>query len=571
MRLLLFLLISCISLSLCADEPKGVPPLRVVYFSPADKTPEPDRHERLGRTLKQIQEFYRQGMEANGYGPKTFALEWDEPDKLKLYEVQGKKKVSEYPKDSGWIVYDEVKQALKDAGMDFQKEYVLILGQFLKWDGDVATECGPYAGAGWNDGGVCWAVEDKLVDSDFLASKEPGAYHYFVRHCSLGIFNTFYVGGLAHELGHCFGVPHDCQTDVQRKELGVSLMGAGNHHYGKKRRGEEPDAFMTQATAMQLSVCKAFDPDFASRELRASWNLEKLDASFKDGKLILEGKTDTALLPLGIIAYNDNARIKDDYDAKAWTVKPDKNGEFRFEITELERVPYEMRLVALFFDGNKRTVKIPYSNSGGIPTTEPFPSTVARTKINGLLDVRRFDEVEKTLDEMIETYPDSLDWRRKRDHLSTLRNSRKQVIPDQVPMDETSMNLAEAKADSEKVGWYEPSRNILRECGFMEVDGMFFESGIYAHPASSYVFSLGKKWKEFRFAYGLQDGKPGTAVFVVRGDGRELFRSRTVTKEELLLKKIDVSGVDKLELATEDAGDGWANDWGLWIEPKLVR
>ena len=572
MRHLLCLLIFCFSFTLCAEEPQGVPPLRVVYFSPADKEPELDRHERIGRTLKQIQDFYRKGMEANGYGPKTFALEWDSPGKLKLYDVKGKKKVTEYPKSSGWEILDEVKPVLKEQGIDTDREFVLILCQLLHWEGDVATEYGPYAGGGGTMAGVCWAIEDKLVDADLLSSNEPGAYHYFTKHCSLGLFNTFYVGGLAHELGHCFGVPHDCQTESQKEKQGISLMGAGNHFYGKKLRGEAPDAFMSPATAMQLSVCRAFDPDFEILDMRTPWQLEKLDASYEDdGKLILEGRTDPGQKPLGIIAYNDNARIKDDYDAKAWTVVPDTSGEFRFEITDLEKVPYEMRLVALFPGGYKRTLRVQYSNSGGEPSIEPFAAAVARKKINEFLDARYFDEVVRILDEQIEKFPDSNDWRRKREHLATLRSPGEKTVPDQVPASETKMNLADAEAGEEKVGWYQPSRNILRECGFMEVDGMFFESGIYAHPDSKYVFSLGKKWKEFHFAYGLQDGKPGSVVFVVKGDGKELFRSRTVIAGELLLKRIGVAGVDKLELVTEDAGDGWANDWGLWIEPELSR
>lgn len=571
MRYVICLLIFCFSLPLCAEEPKGVKPLRVVYFSPSDKTPEPDRQERLGRTLKQIQEFYRQGMKANGYGPKTFALEWDSPGKLKLIEVKGKKKTTDYPKNSGWIIYDEVKEALKGMFPDIRKEHVLVLGQFLHWEGDVATECGPYAGSGWHGGGVCWAVEDKLLDSDLLSSNKPGAYHHFVKHCSLGRFNTYYVGGLAHELGHCFDVPHDSQTDEQKEKQGISLMGSGNHHYGKKLRGEEPDVFMTPATAMHLSVCPAFDPGFKTGDMRSSWQIEKLDAVYKNDKIILDGKTGMNPGPVGIIAYNDNTKIKDDYDAKAWTAKPDEQGVFRFEISELQKVPYEMRLVALFPGGHKRTLKISYTNLDGTPNVEAFAAAVARKRINELLDARNDDEVAKILDRLIKDDPSNNDWKRKREHLKTVRKDVARTVPAACSATEKKMNLALAQASEEKVGWYNPSRNILRECGFMEVDGMFFESGIYAHPNSKYVFLLGKQWKELRFAFGLQDGKPGSVVFVVRGDGKELFRSRTVVVGELLLKRISVSGVDELELSTEDAGDGWSNDWGLWIEPELIR
>jgi hypothetical protein len=155
--------------------------------------------------------------------------------------------------------------------------------------------------------------------------------------------------------------------------------------------------------------------------------------------------------------------------------------------------------------------------------------------------------------------------------LETVRNPPDFFEPDKVPEEVRMVDLTYAKALEERVGWYEPSRGILREQGFFEVDGTFFASGIYAHPNSLYRFSLGKQWGEFRFKYGLQDSKPGSVVFVVRADGREIFRSETVRERQIHSKTLDVSDVEILELITEDAGDGWANDWGLWLDPQLVR
>lgn len=70
---------------------------------------------------------------------------------------------------------------------------------------------------------------------------------------------------------------------------------------------------------------------------------------------------------------------------------------------------------------------------------------------------------------------------------------------------------------------------------------------------------------------GLQDGHKGSAVFVVRGDGRELYRSPRVEAGQLLVLDVDVAGVASLELATENAGDGNNGDWAVWAEPELAR
>ena len=64
-------------------------------------------------------------------------------------------------------------------------------------------------------------------------------------------------------------------------------------------------------------------------------------------------------------------------------------------------------------------------------------------------------------------------------------------------------------------------------------------------------------------AYGLQDGHPGSVVFVVRGDDKELFRSPLVKDRVLRKLDVDVRGVKLLELSVEDGGDGNHGDWGV--------
>jgi hypothetical protein len=60
-------------------------------------------------------------------------------------------------------------------------------------------------------------------------------------------------------------------------------------------------------------------------------------------------------------------------------------------------------------------------------------------------------------------------------------------------------------------------------------------------------------------------------VFVVRGDGRELFRSKRLGPDQLERFDLDMTGVRSLELEVEDGGDGNTSDWGTWFEPELTR
>ena len=565
-----------------AEEPQGVPPIRVVYFTPSDRTPPADRQERLGRVLKHIQEFYRKGMEANGHGPKTFALEWETPEKLRLYDIHGYRPFEGYPKGSEEIVFGEVQNALRQQGINIHDEYTLILGAWVEWNDGVSREVGPYSGMGNMFSGVAFACDDKLIDADLLASKEPGGYHYMIGHCSLGMYNTLYIGGIAHELGHAFGLPHERELDSQRETLGISLMGVGNHYYGKALRDGEGhdtfrlgkhDAFLSAASALVLSEGRAFNPNFTRTAGR--FDIDQLDADFQDGKLIVNLKVRSEPLPIGIIAYNDNLSIQGDYDAKTWVALSENTGEnpgeFRLVIDELDQAPYEMRLFLVLPSSRSDIFRIRYSSIRGTPAVQAFSNTFARILCNALLDQQAWDTVAEVIAKQIEKFPRDRTWKQKQQHLEAIRNPPDFFEVHKVPEEIKTIDLTYAKALEERVGWYEPSRGILRECGFMEVDDTFFASGIYAHPHSLYTFSLGKQWKEFRFKYGIQDGKPGSVVFIVRADGTEIFRSETVRSGEIRFKKLDVSDVEKLELITEDAGDGWANDWGLWLDPQLVR
>lgn len=85
---------------------------------------------------------------------------------------------------------------------------------------------------------------------------------------------------------------------------------------------------------------------------------------------------------------------------------------------------------------------------------------------------------------------------------------------------------------------------------------------------------MDRKWKSFSATIGLRDGanpEQGSAVFTVRGDGRELYRSRLLRVGKREDVKVDISQVKALELLT-DGGEGHNhNSWAIWVEPKVER
>ena len=75
----------------CGQRQALVPPkLRVLYFTPSDRDPEPRYGERLSAIIEDIQAFYRDGMTRDGFGPETFELDRNAAGQVNLYLVKGK-------------------------------------------------------------------------------------------------------------------------------------------------------------------------------------------------------------------------------------------------------------------------------------------------------------------------------------------------------------------------------------------------------------------------------------------------------------------------------------------------
>ena len=128
-----------------------------------------------------------------------------------------------------------------------------------------------------------------------------------------------------------------------------------------------------------------------------------------------------------------------------------------------------------------------------------------------------------------------------------------------------TVNLTDVKWDSARVGWQQPAY------GFYASGAKLHLHSIYGHAPSQYNYTPAARWKTLATAYGLARGNAGSVVFVVKGDGRDLFRSALVKDFQERPAIVDISGVKSLALVVEDGGDGRTNDWGIWFDPKLQR
>ena len=99
--------------------------LKVVYFSPSDREPLAGHVERLTRIMEDIQSYYREEMERNGFRASPLPLEM-EGGRIKLHYAQGALTHDKYSYASGDLVRRDIRRTLRGR-VNLEKDYVLIL------------------------------------------------------------------------------------------------------------------------------------------------------------------------------------------------------------------------------------------------------------------------------------------------------------------------------------------------------------------------------------------------------------------------------------------------------------
>ena len=146
--------------------------VRVIYFLPKDRQPEPDIDAKLGSMIKDVQQFYADQMESHGFDRKTFRLEKDDAGNVVVHHVNGKFNGLQYSSSGDYATLGQEVASEINERFDTSKHiYVSVVN------------------VGWSGGGVAFsnrtggvAVFPAPTGSRFLA---------------------------AHELGHTFGLNHN--------------------------------------------------------------------------------------------------------------------------------------------------------------------------------------------------------------------------------------------------------------------------------------------------------------------------------------------------------------------------
>jgi hypothetical protein len=341
--------------------------------------------------MTDIQNFFRTEMNRLGYNQVTISLE-KENGILKLHEVQGIHKDANYTYKSGGKIKGEVFKALRAKGINPEEETLLIVCGLSQTDGKKVTIYSPYYGMGANHNkGICFTADMEWLSIEglkpdpnktILQVKEHRGYEPF----TLNRFNTVYIGGTIHELGHGLSLPHNLGTKEESK-MGTALMGAGNYTYRKEWRNQGKGSFLTHSSALRLLVHPLFNGDSNQSKENPSLTFQELTIEHVQESILIKGKIESSIPAIAMIAYNDKENkgqrgymVNNNYDATSWTSVISPKNEFKIRITDLREGNHQIRLTSVHPNGATTTRRMHYSRKDGV-----FDFSKAQQEIKNIL------------------------------------------------------------------------------------------------------------------------------------------------------------------------------------------
>lgn len=175
--------------------------VRIIYFLPSDRSIQPGIWAKVDRLIRDVQHFYADQMEINGFGRKTFRYETDESREMLVYRVDGRFRDQHYHTDTAHKVYDEVASQF-DTGKHIYFIVADISSEFI----GAQDKCGI--------GGGNWFENDLLVRERGGRAVIPASGV-----CFEGAYGVVVA---AHELGHAFGLEHDFRDAAYLMSYGTA-------------------------------------------------------------------------------------------------------------------------------------------------------------------------------------------------------------------------------------------------------------------------------------------------------------------------------------------------------------
>lgn len=544
--------------------------LHFVLWTPNDRKPPENYEARLTRMMEHIQEFYAREMKRLGFGPRTINLPYSKPGQLKIHLVHGNHPTSHYGRPSGSEIRKECLPALNKAGIDADRETIVLFCNLATWDEKklIFKHNSPYYAGGNFQRGTAWQLDSPELDPENIPLKQPIIQDGEYGRISLGKHNSIFIGGVCHELGHALGLPH-CRERPDEAIRGTALMGSGNRSYGDELRGEGKGSFLTLAHALRLASHPQFSGSTKEFNSPTSAEIKELSISAEGKAIKVSGSIDANPPVYAVVAYFD-PEGGSDYNATTATAIPDTKGNFTLSCDALPAGKSgELRLIPLHVNGStngwmsQTKFKYPYAVSkDGTPDLSTFQIKKSLAPLIEALNAKRIDKARKISSALKNTRAAKIA------NILLSQNDAKGPISQSTQL----VALTRLTPTSEKVGWGRPSYDHLPgPSRLLESGSKIFATGIYAHAPSLHEYKLNKKWSKLEGTVGLATGKSGSIRFEIKGDGKSLWKSPIIKEGQLKTFSLNIKTIMNLELITETTPDGAASDWGLWLEPTLKR
>ncbi|MGJ8726373.1 MAG: NPCBM/NEW2 domain-containing protein [Roseibacillus sp.] len=552
--------------------------LHVVYWTPSDREPAAQFRERLTGIMLHIQDFYRDEMERNGFGPLVFPLPKDEAGLLKIHLVRGKNTFAQYDKKSGRAIREECLPTLRAAGLNPNHETLLIFCNMANWDPQKKTfsHKSPYYAGGSHRGGNAWQLDSPELAIAKIAATEPIITDSEYGKISLGKHNSIFIGGIAHELGHALSLPHNREAPKYRNDGHRALMGEGNRTYSDEDRNEGPGSHLTFASALRLASQPLFSRSQKALQIHAHSDLHDLEVNPSDNSFTFSGRVTTNVPIYGMVAYLD-PEGGGDYNAHTVTAVPDAKGNFTLDCQYL--IPgrrAELRILSCHVNGATSQKTYSYSvTKEGLPQISSLQTHFALAPLIKALNARDHSQLQESFDHLhtkLGPGPVLNHTNQLAKRLVAGVTDKQQTSIDEIPLDRKTIPLSDIAPAEQNVGYGKPAYDHLPNADLLMISaGKLHSHGIYAHAPALHRYQLDKGWQKLTGTCGLAESRGGSCVFVIKADGREVYRSPVVKTGDSHPFSINLAGVTRLELITDDAGDGKGADWALWLAPLLHR
>lgn len=128
------------------------------------------------------------------------------------------------------------------------------------------------------------------------------------------------------------------------------------------------------------------------------------------------------------------------------------------------------------------------------------------------------------------------------------------------------------KVESATQGWGTLQYDKSVTGAALAIAGKTYASGLGTHAFSRITLTFPSTHKKFSGRCGINDqpGNPGSAIFKVLNGDKVLFESKKLTGGAAAADfSVNVTGLSRLTLVVEEAGDGFASDHADWVDLKL--